>query len=281
MKIASIIFALTLLFSVNVFSQKMTTEEFMKKYYEKTGMDKYNKIKTMIIEGENQILKDYYPFRLHFKAPNYYRLKERFKSDYTHKIISGDFRKTVGSDDRSMDMSQVEVDLIVNVVNFLEGFITNYKTNGFKIEYQGLDTVNKKTAFNKPVQGEEIIPPPMGIFKQEPLDISKMKIDTLFTAITHRIKVTTPQEKEYIMKLDTNTMNILWSSGNPFVFADIAPIRFNLYERFGDISLPIHIQVESQYMPIIIRISDIKLNEEIPDTYFDYKSEINKVYKEQ
>jgi outer membrane lipoprotein-sorting protein len=38
--------------------------------------------------------------------------------------------------------------------------------------------------------------------------------------------------------------------------------------------------VESQFIPSTIRISSIKLNEAIPDSYFDPNSKENKVIKE-
>jgi hypothetical protein len=279
MKRISIFLVAVFVITFTAFSQKFTQEEFMQKYLEKTGMDKYNKIKTLIIEGETQIMKDYYPFRLYFKAPNRFRMKERFKNDYTYKIIDGGIRKAIGSEDRQMDMSQLEIDMMLNIINFMEGFITNYKANGFKIEYLGLDTLNKITAYNKPAPSQ--MPSPPFIAKQDTFDITKIKIDPLNTAVVYKIKVITPQEKDYIMKLDTASMDILWSSGNPFIFADIAPIRFNLYEKFGGVSFPVHIKVESNFIAATFRIHSIVLNEEIPDSYFKLDSPENKVKKEE
>jgi hypothetical protein len=168
--------------------------------------------------------------------------------------------------------------MMQNIINFFEGFLANYKKNGFKIEYLGLDTLNKTSAFRQPLRNYVKEPDPNP--NREPFDINKIKIDTLLTAVCYKIKVTSPQQKDYIMKVDTTSMNILWSSGNPFVFADIAPIKFNLYEKSGDFNFPVHIAIESQFIPSIIRISSIKLNETFPDSYFDPKSEENKVIKD-
>lgn len=252
-----------------VFSQKMTTEEFMKKYYEKTGLDKYKDLKTLTIEGEMQILNDNYPFRMQYKAPDKYRYKERFKSDYTFKIMNGKDIKTIVKGGRKVDPNQMEIDIMLNIVNFMEGFISGYKSNDFKIEVLGIDTLKKLNPYGK---AKQVVP--------ANVQTTMTKIDSLYMATVYKIKVSTPTAKEFIMKVDTTTMNILWSSGNPFVYADIAPIRFNLYEKFEGFSFPVHMNILSEFTPITIRISSIKLNEEMPDSYFKIDSPENQVIDE-
>ncbi|OGU58597.1 MAG: hypothetical protein A2X64_05070 [Ignavibacteria bacterium GWF2_33_9] len=269
---------LSIIFLANIaFAQKFTEDEFMKKYYEKTGMDKHKDIKTLIIEGETQVMDDHYPFILYYRAPGHYRMVERYKSDKSIKIISDTYNQINGKDGQSKEMSNLEHDLVVNIMNFNEGFLANYKRNGFKIEYLGLDTLNKTTAFNKPSKFSLMPSPPDVRMSDGSLDLSKMNIDTLLTAIVHKIKVTTPQDKEYTLKVDTTSMNVLWSSGNPFIFADIGGIKFNLYQFFGGISFPVHMNVQSNYIPITYRVNNIKINEEIPNSYFDPKDEINQI----
>jgi outer membrane lipoprotein-sorting protein len=240
-KFALSLIGLFIFFSFS-YSQEITAEEILKKYFEHTGLDKYNTIKSFEIEGETQIFGDVYPFRLQYKAPNFYRWKERYKTQTVYKIINGTDTK-VRNIEKIVDLGQFEQDIIRNVINYMEGFLANYKINNFKVEYDGIDK-----------------------YRDTPVYI---------------LKITTPTEKTYKLYLDQRTFDIRYSTGNPFILADIGAIRFDDYTQVDGFSFPRRTQLENEQFPVITRIYSIKLNVDFPNSFFIVDSPDNKVVADQ
>ncbi len=236
----------SLLFFVALFSiskaEELTADSIIKKFYEHTGLDKFNKIKSFEIEGETQIFGDIYPFRLQYKAPNFFRWKERFHNQVVYKIINADEAK-VRTVDKTVDMGNLEQDIIRNTINYMEGFLANYKTNHFKVEYDGVDDYN-------------------GL-------------------MVYVLKVTTPTDKVFKLYLDQKTFDIRFASANPFVLADIGPVHFDNYTQVDGFSFPKRTQLENQQFPIIQRFYSIKINLDFPDSFFKVDSPDNKVIEDK
>ena len=258
-KILIIIISLAIAIPNIAFSEISKTDSIMNIYYQKTKLDKYNEIKSIEIEGEMQVGPDFYYFRLQHKKPNSYRYKERFRDMYVFKLIN-DNELTAVTKDGKIDMGVMERDVIINLVSYMEGFLTNYKTNNFKLTYLGQDSI-----IWNPEQVDKSVP-----FTPVPLDkLPKGKFEI--------IELTTPTFEKDKIYLDPQTYDIRFTTDNPFMLAKLGPIKFDEYQKVDGYSLPFRIELFSPMFPAIFRFYKIEINKEYPDDIFKSDSPENEV----
>ena len=228
-------------------------------YFQKTGLDKFNEIKSLEIEGEMEILNNTYAFRLQYKPPYFFRMKERFGSQWVYRILNGKEMKVI-TKNGIIDISQQEIDVVYNLIAYLKGFLTDYKKNGFELTYLGLDTISH-------------IPEPSPDPARPVIQIPVAKIPK---GLHHIIQVKTPTNEVNKVYINNETYNITLSSENPFMFAKIGPVKFDLYENVEGFRFPFRIEIISPVFPAIFRLQQITLNKEFPDSYFKLDSPENK-----
>lgn len=228
-------------------------------YFQRTNLNKFNEIKSIEIEGDMEVLNDVYSFRLQYKPPHFFRMKERFNSQWVYRIINGHEMKVI-TKHGIIDISQQEIDVMYNLISFLKGFLTDYDKNQFKLTYLRTDTIS-------------YLPDP-------PKDPSKPLILIPYNKIPkgkhHIIELITPTGEEDKIYINAETMNITLASENPFMFAKLGPVKFDLYESIDGYIFPKRIEMISQVFPAVFRLYEIRLNKEFPETYFQINSEENK-----
>lgn len=239
--------------------QDNTLDSLLKIYFEKNNLDKFNELKSIEIEGEMEILNNTYAFRLQYKPPHFFRVKERFQSQWIYRILNGKEMKAI-TKNGLVDITQQEIDVTYNLIYFMKGFLTEYKKNGFQLTYLGLDTISYLPQ-SSPDPARPVIQIP-------PFKIPK--------GLHHIIEVKTPMNETNKVYINKDNLNITLSSENPFMFAKIGPVKFDLYEEVNGYLFPRRIEIISQVFPAIFRIQQITLNKEFPDSYFQLDSPENK-----
>lgn len=236
-----------------------TLDSILAIYFQKNKLDKFDQIKSIEIEGEMEVLNNTYAFRLQYKPPYFYRMKERFGSQWVYRILNNKEMKVI-TKNGVIDISQPEIDVVYNLIAYIKGFITDYKKNGFELTYLGLDTISH-------------IPDP-------PVDPSRpvipIPIHKIPKGLHHIIQVKTPTNEINKVYISNETFNITLSTENPFMFAKIGPVKFDLYEQVEGFIFPFRIEIISQVFPAIFRLQQITLNKEFPDSYFQVDSPENK-----
>lgn len=234
-------------------------DSILKIYFEKTGLDKFNEIKSIELEGEMEILNDVYAFRLQYKPPHFFRVKERFQSQWVYRIFNGKEMKVI-TKDGLVDPTQIEVDITYNLISYMKGFLTDYQKNKFKLTYLGLDTISH-------------LPEPSSDPARPVMPIPPTKIPP---GLHHIIQLETPMNETNKIYINSETFNITLSTENPFMFAKISQIKFDSYQDVNGFKFPHRIEMISQVFPAIFRILNITLNKDFPDSYFQIDSPENK-----
>ena len=222
--------AISLLIISNVvYSQ--TTEVILQKYFEHTGLQKFDSISTIQIEGTTSAAKMVVAFRLQYKKPNFFRMKERSNDDIVAYKLDNGKDNVIMLRDTTIDFPQFDNFIMKSMVDFMQGGIYNYKKNGINIEYQGTDTIRGNT-----------------FYKLELTDAVGLK---------------------YIAMLDTTTYDIRYLSGDPLSGPmQFSQIFLDNYKKINGISLPHKIDFADRGMEILIRIDEIKLNVNLPKELF-------------
>ncbi len=243
----------------NLQKKDNTLDSILAIYFQKTGLDKFNEIKSLEIEGDMEILNNTYAFRLQYKPPYFFRMKERFGSQWVYRILNAKEMKVI-TKNGIIDISQQEIDVIYNLIAYMKGFLTDYKKNGFELTYLGLDTISH-------------IPEPSADPARPVVAIPIPKIPK---GLHHTIQIKTPTNEINKVYISNETFDITLSTENPFMFAKIGPVKFDLYENIEGFRFPFRIEIISQVFPAIFRIQQITLNKEYPDSYFQVDSPENK-----
>lgn len=236
-----------------------TLDSLLSIYFEKNNLNKFDQIKTIEMEGEMEILNHSYAFRLQYKPPHFFRVKERFQSQWVYRIFNGKEMKVI-SKNGLVDVSQQEIDVTYNLISYMKGFLTDYKKNGFELSYLGLDTIS-------------YIPEPSADPAKPVIAIPISKIPK---GLHHIIQLKTPMNEIVKTYINKESFNITLASENPFMFAKIGSVKFDLYEDTDGFKFPRRIEIISQVFPAIFRIQQITLNKEFPDSYFQLDSPENK-----
>lgn len=236
-----------------------TLDSLLSIYFEKNNLDKFGQIKTIELEGEMEILNNTYAFRLQYRPPHFYRVKERFQSQWVYRIFNGKEMKVI-TKNGLVDVSQQEIDVTYNLISFMKGFLTDYKKNGFELSYLGLDTIS-------------YLPEPSADPAKPVITIPIPKIPK---GLHHIIQLKTPMNEIDKIYINKESLNITLSSENPFMFAKIGPVKFDLYEDTDGYKFPRRIEIISQVFPAVFRIFQVTLNKEFPDSYFQLDSPDNK-----
>jgi len=257
MKKTILILIIALASNLFAYSNDNKIDSLMNIYSQQTNLDKFNEVKSLEIEGEMQVGPDLYYFRLQYKKPNSFRHKERFKDVYVYKLIN-DNELTVLTKDGKIDMSVMERDVIMNMVSYMEGFLINHKKNDYKLKYLGLGNVS---------------------WTPENTDISipftPISEDLLPKGQYHIIEITTRSSEVDKVYLDPTTFDIRFSTDNPFMFAKLGPVKFDDYQKIGDISFPFRIEIFSPMFPAVFRLNKIELDKDFPDEIFKSDSPEN------
>ncbi len=239
--------------------QENTLDSLLSLYFQKNKLDKFGEIKTIEIEGEMEVLNNIYAFRLQHKPPHFFRVKERFQNQWVYRILNGKEMKVI-TKNGIIDISQQELDVTYNLISFLKGFITDYKKNGFELKYIGLDTIS-----HTPEPSSDPARP-----------VITIPIPKIPKGLHHIIQITTPMNETNKVYINKDNLNITLSTENPFMFAKIGSVKFDLYEDVEGYIFPKRIEMISQVFPAIFRIQQITLNKEFPDSYFQIDSPENK-----
>ena len=212
-----------------VYSQ--TTEEILQEYFEYTGIQRLDSIKTMQIEGTTTAAQMFVAFRLQYMKPNFFRMKERSKDNIVVYKLDNGKDNIIMLRDTTIDFPVFDNFIMKCIVDFIQGGIYNHKKNGISIEYHGKDTIRGNT-----------------FYKLELTDAIGLK---------------------YIAMLDTTTYDIRYLSGNPLSGPmQFSHIFLDNYQKVNGISLPHKIDFADMGMEILIRIDDIKLNVNTPKDVF-------------
>lgn len=239
--------------------QDNTLDSLLSLYFQKNKLNKFDEIKTIEIEGEMEIMNNVYAYRLQFKPPHFFRVKERFQSQWIYRILNGKEMKAI-TKNGLVDITQQEIDVTYNLISYMRGFLTDYAMNGFQITYLGLDTISYIP--------EKSADPARPIIQ---IPISKIP-----KGLHHIIQISTPMNETNKVYINKDNLNITLSTENPFMFAKIGPVKFDLYEETDGYIFPRRIEIISQVFPAIFRIQQITLNKEFPDSYFQLDSPENK-----
>ncbi|MCE5305604.1 MAG: hypothetical protein ABFD00_06035 [Chloroherpetonaceae bacterium] len=234
-KYIALIFAFLFVSSI-VFAE--TTDEFLQKYFNHTGIQKFDSVKTLEVEGSTTVSNMFIPFRLDYMKPNFYRMKERNGDVVAYKIDNGT-EKSIILRDTTIDFPVFDNFIMRSIIDLLQGCILNYEKNGFTIDYQGTDTLRGNTFF--------------------------------------KLVLTDQIDQKYTALLDTTTYDIRYLSGNPLSGPmQFSPIFLDNYQKVDGISFPFKIDYADRGMEIIMRIDQIKLNVNLPKSIFTVKSPENK-----
>ena len=222
--------AISLLFIANM-AYSQTTEEILQKYFEHTGIQKFDSVKTMQIEGSTTAAQMFVAFRLQYMKPNFFRMKERSNDDIVVYKLDNGKDNIIMLRDTTIDFPMFDNYIMKCIVDFMQGGIYNNQKNGINIEYQGTDTIRGNT-----------------FYKLELTDAVGLK---------------------YTAMLDTTTYDIRYLSGNPLSGPmQFSHIYLDNYKKVNGISLPHKIDFADMGMEILFRIDDIKLNINIPKDLF-------------
>ncbi|HOV92116.1 MAG TPA: hypothetical protein PLC04_03435 [Candidatus Kapabacteria bacterium] len=234
---------ITLLFSfliIGNLAYAQTTEEFLQKYFEHTGLQKLDSVKAFEIEGTTDAVKMLVAFRLQFMKPNFYRMKERSNNDIVVYKIDNGKDNVVMLRDTTIPFPVFDNFIMKSIVDLLSGGIYNYQKNGINIEFQGTDTMRGNKYY--------------------------------------KLELTDKIGLKFIAMLDTTTFDIKYLSGNPLSGPmQFSPIFLDNYRKVDGISFPFKIDFADRAMEILIRIDSIKLNPVLPKEIFtiDYPENKN------
>jgi len=233
-----IAFVFSFLFISNLMYAE-TTEEILKKYFEHTGMQKLDSVKTIEVEGATTAMQMYVAFRLQYMKPNFYRMKERSKDDIVAYKIDNGVDNVIMLRDTIIDFPVFDNYIMKSLVDMLQGCILNYQKNGINIDFQGTDTLRGNTFY--------------------------------------KLLLKDPIGQTFTVMLDTATYDIRYMSGNPLSGPmQFAPIFLDNYQKVDGISLPFKIDFADRGMEIIMRIDNIKLNVNFPKEMFTVNYPENK-----
>lgn len=244
--------------------QDNTLDSLLSLYFQKNKLNKFDEIKTIEIEGEMEILNNTYAFRMQYKPPHFFRVKERFQSQWIYRILNGKEMKAI-TKNGIIDITQQEIDVTYNLISYLKGFLTDYKKNGFELTYLGLDTISHLPEIPSDPARPVVQIPPFKIPK----------------GLHHIIQIKTPTHETNKVYINKDNLNITLSTENPFMFAKIGAVKFDSYEESDGYIFPRRIEMISQVFPAIFRIQQITLNKEFPDSYFKLDSPENKWFEDE
>lgn len=230
------VFLLILSVSINLSAQ--TAEEITGKYIDATGGETaWNNINTIIETGSSSMMGMDFPFKISVKRPGYSRLEINIQGKKMIQAFDGDkawiINPMSGSEFPETADEQTEKSLKrrSNIGNEL----LNYKNNGLKIEYNGIDSAEGKHAYV--------------------------------------IKGTDKDGEENLYYIDVNTNLLVLTKGKMKAMGKTIDVEtaYGVYKEVGGVQFPYWMEVRSERMPggsQKVIVDKIEINQEIDDSIF-------------